>query len=86
MSQFRGSPLQSQAPDRGGSRLAEMGVVDAMPMIGREARDPGQHIEAEFLVQVIVDVGGDPGEAAGVALCGGLFHRGIRLSRLLIQP
>ena len=57
MGQVGSGPLQSQTPDGGRNGLAEMGVVDAMPVIGRQARDAGEHIEAEVLIQMIVDVG-----------------------------
>jgi len=53
--------LQAQPLDRVDHRLAEHRLIDAMPMIGREAGDPGEVLEVELLVEMSVDIVRSPG-------------------------
>ena len=47
--------MQPHPPHGGRDRLAVHRVIDAMPVIGRQAGDVGQAVEVDRLVEVIVD-------------------------------
>jgi hypothetical protein len=51
--------MQPQALHGGNDRLAIQRVIDAVPVVGRQASDVGQASQVDLLVEVIVDVGRD---------------------------
>jgi hypothetical protein len=77
-----GSPMQPQPLPGCGDRLAIHRVIDAMPVIGREARDLGERVEVDVVVEMIVDMRRHPVEPAfvgGVAIA--CSHRCLVSSR-----
>src|SRR5215472_18865295 len=56
------------------NRFADQRAKDPMEVVGREAGDPGEPIELERLVEVLLDVDQRAHDALVVAGSGGLSH------------